>query len=240
MHQSSNVVVDIGNTKIKTALFEGSTLVEKNTFESLSEVAEHFSFSNCKWIISSVRKNESEIEEILGVHKPLILSSQTALPIQLGYKTPETLGVDRIAAVVGALEFGDSSALVIDAGTCITYEVLHLGVYKGGVISPGLMMRMRAMHDFTQKLPDISSIWKEIELSESGKSTQECLLHGSYMATIHEMNGFIDHFLKEFGQMSVILTGGDTPYFESKLKEPIFADFDLVLRGLNRILNHNR
>jgi len=237
----SNVVVDVGNSKIKTAVFEGDSIVQKFEAENLQQVKSHYSSVDHRFIFSSVRKDQGQIEQLFGEYDWILLNYNTPLPIQLKYKTPETLGVDRIAAVVGAYSKYKGQSLVIDAGTCITYDLVNdQGEYLGGVIAPGLKMRMQAMGQFTQALPDISDEWQNIEIALPGKSTKECLVNGAFTAMICEINGFINQFTADYGQMNVILTGGDAPYFESKLKAHIFADFDLVLTGLNRILNYNK
>ncbi len=209
--------------------------------EELSDLISQCPEKVGSFIFSTVRGNESTIKSHFKNEQILILNHQTPIPIRLDYKTPETLGLDRIAAAVGAHHLYKKDLLVIDAGTCITYDLVDKqGIYRGGVISPGLQMRMRAMSNYTAALPDISSEWEEIPDVFPGKSTKECLLHGAKQAILHEMNGFIDQFTEEYTHLSVILTGGDTPHFESNLKAPIFADFDLVLTGLNRILNYNK
>lgn len=238
----SNVAVDIGNSRIKSALFEG--LEKKSSFscDRPEDLINHYGASNHQWIFGSVQGNNANVRSIFNGEQALYLSHTTPLPISLNYDTPETLGVDRIAAAVGAaIHHPDQNVLVIDCGTCITYDFIdNTGVYQGGAIAPGLKMRTKAMSQFTRQLPDISEEMSQIMLKNLGKSTRECLLAGSLSAIVHEMNGFIDHFLKEYGDLVVMMTGGDTNYFESKLKAPIFADFDLVLTGLNRILIKNQ
>lgn len=241
MTTKSNLVVDIGNSKIKTAVFEGDQIIAKYNATDLEDVSRHFASEDYRYIFSSVGKDDESINNLFLKKDYLILKSTTPLPIQLDYKTPNTLGIDRIAAAVGAHYKYPGDVLVIDAGTCVTYELVESeGLYRGGIIAPGLRMRMKAMSHFTRQLPDISENWQDINVHNPGKTTQECLLNGSYQAMINEINGFIDQFTEEYPQLSVILTGGDARYFESKLKAPIFADFDLVLSGLNRILNHNK
>ncbi|MEQ9305034.1 MAG: type III pantothenate kinase [Marinoscillum sp.] len=238
----SNVVVDIGNSKVKSALFEGDQIKTKFQTTKLQALAAHYGSRSHRWIFSTVNHSTQEIQDLFANENFLILSRETPIPIVLNYDTPETLGVDRIAAGVGAFDlFPDRNVLIIDAGTCITYDIMDKsGSFEGGVIAPGLKMRMQSMNHYTSGLPDISVDWSQIMLKNLGKSTRECLLAGSYMALTHEINAFIDHFKKEYTELVVILTGGDANFFESKVKAPIFADFDLVLRGLNRILNHNQ
>lgn len=241
MRKRANVVVDIGNTKIKSAFFDSGIISSRFETRSLVEVLDHYGPGH-QWIFGSVRESDEEVARLFEDEQHMILTRETPLPLVINYDTPETLGTDRIAAAVGGNTLHPGKdVLIIDAGTCITYDlVTGDGVFQGGVIAPGLRMRMKAMGQYTRRLPDISEDWSQIMLKNLGKSTRECLLAGSFGALQHEMNGFIDQFKKEYPELVVILTGGDANYFESKVKAPIFADFDLVLIGLNRILNHNQ
>ena len=225
-----NLVVDIGNTVIKTACFKNNILQERNivTEEELAALLHK------KWdgiIISSVRKDKP-------FSGALLLDQTTPLPITSTYATPQTLGVDRIAAVVGAnYLFPSTNCLVLDIGTCITYDLItNGGVYEGGIISPGWQMRLDAMHKLTAKLP---SLEKEIPSSVIGKSTVECMQIGAYEGFIGEINGIIEQYNSIKHDLKVLICGGDAKTFESKLKAPIFAEPNLVLIGLNRILEYN-
>lgn len=168
----------------------------------------------------------------------LELTHETPLPIQIAYQTPQTLGKDRIAAVVGAFDmFPNENCLAIDAGTCITYEILTAaGIYLGGNIAPGLAMRLEAMHHFTAKLP-----WVEAGATQSwiGYSTKSALQNGAQLGLVLEVEGFIEKCKREFGKLNIIITGGDADFLKQQLKSQIFINPDLVLQGLNKILNHN-
>lgn len=243
MVKEGNIVIDVGNSSIKTGKFINDQLVACKVFQDLNDVVRHFEGSgNYDWIIASVGRKYDEIKRITNHLQPVFLTQNTALPISLHYDTPETLGVDRIAVAAAAnMQHPNKNVLVIDAGTCITYDIVDKhACFQGGVIAPGLSMRMRAMHQFTSKLPDISEEWQQLTLRSTGKSTRESMLNGSFSAIIHEMQGFIDQFVKEYGQLIVLITGGDAGFFESNLKPHIFADSNLVLTGLNRILNYNK
>ena len=161
-----------------------------------------------------------------------------ALPIRIGYETPHTLGRDRIAAVVGAQSLRPgSNILVIDAGTAITYELLEAsGLYVGGNISPGMTTRFRALHHFTQKLPLVS---EPEEVLLVGVSTESAIQAGVVNGIVLEMDGYIDLLRLKYPGLLVFLTGGHSFYFERRLKNRIFADINLVLIGLNRILEYN-
>ncbi len=226
------ILVDIGNSSIKTTEVIDGAFSHTQTWQNLDEILAKY--PNTPFMISSVRKISPER---LGRGDALLLSHKTPLPITIDYKTPETLGADRIAAAVGAAEvFPGKNNLVIDLGTCMTIDLIDAaGVFRGGIISPGLTMRMKAMANYTDQLPDISSEWKVIQSNELGKSTKECLLSGSFWGIINEINGIIRTLEKDFTSLNTILTGGDAHFFESKLKAHIFAGSKIVQKGLYRI-----
>ncbi|MEK6783022.1 MAG: type III pantothenate kinase [Bacteroidota bacterium] len=235
-----NLVIDNGNTRIKVASFLGSKLHEKFLFatnEQLKGFLENERFEH--GLVSSVSESAEEVLNwITCSGKKLSLSVALPLPITILYVTPETLGVDRMAAACGALEiFQDQNCLVIDAGTCINYEFLDKQAnYHGGAISPGIQMRFEAMHKFTARLP----LLKEISKTDLvGNSTESCMKSGVINGVLAEVNGIIDQYNQKFPRLRVILCGGDAHFFENNLKPPIFVAPDLVLHGLNRILLHN-
>lgn len=234
-----NLAVDIGNTRIKVGLFESSDLVEVKKFNNIQSLVDA-SLSGDFWVFSSVRGDS--LLKNLTIENHLNISYKTPLPIILDYKTPETLGVDRFTAAVGAMDrFPDRNVLIIDFGTCITYDILQANkTFSGGIISPGLQMRQQSMYQNTHQLPDISNSWQDYSNKLPGKSTHECLYHGSFSSICMEATGFIENFKKDYEKLIVMTTGGDAQYFESKLKAPIFADPNLVLKGLNKILTHNK
>jgi type III pantothenate kinase len=233
-------IVDIGNSRIKTALFEGEKMLEETyfeTFESFQEFAGRLDFQYA--IISSVTYSEEQLQGLLAF--PFIyLSRTTAVPIKNMYATPETLGVDRKAAVIGARSIMEKGPLLaIDLGSCITYEFLdEEDRYFGGAISPGLKMRFRAMHQQTARLPLV-----ELPLGERpdliGNSTEKGMKSGVYFGILHEMLGFIEAYQTKYPGLKVIIYGGDSKIFESLTKDHIFVIPNLVLYGLNRILTYN-
>lgn len=235
-----NVVIDLGNTRVKAALFEGDVLIKKIAFDSVSDLhkfLESNPFEN--GIISSVSDSAQESLDRLTVsNKKFYLSTQLPLPIQIKYQTSKTLGVDRIAAVCGALSFfPKKDCLIIDAGTCINYEFLDAdGNYLGGAISPGIEMRFKAMHTFTARLPLIKP---KADAELTGTTTESCMQSGVMNGASHEINGIIEQYLNKYPSLSILLCGGDAPFFENKLKPTIFVAPDLVFVGLNRILSHN-
>lgn len=237
-----NLIFDIGNTKIKYALFEGKELkqrwaMKKLSFEALDALYEEHNIDGAA-LLASGSIPEGLNEYLTEKGKYIKLDHKIALPIKNGYKTPETLGRDRIAAVVGAHDlYPDQNVLVIDAGTCITYDFLQAdGLYLGGAIAPGIRLRYKAMHHFTAKLPLV----KRQRFDDFvGYNTETCMQVGGQVAAALEMQGFIDAYLNRYHQLIVIITGGDTEYFVSQLKSKIFAIPNLVLIGLNKILNYN-
>ncbi len=237
------LIIDIGNTVAKLAAFEGDRLLEvvydeNHTLSRLPQWAAGYRFQRA--ILSSVVKLPEEAEariKALGI--PVIrLDGHTPLPIEVRYETPETLGCDRLAAVVGAqAEAPGRDLLVVDAGTCITYELLDAqGRYWGGNISPGIRMRLKALHAFTDKLPLVEA---EGRLPEMGKDTETAIRAGVMRGVEHELNGYIESLRHKYPQLLVFLTGGDEIPFDTKLKSIIFADKFLVLKGLNHILRYN-
>lgn len=168
----------------------------------------------------------------------LWLDSLTPIPVINMYETPETLGYDRMAAVVAAHgQFPNKDILVIDAGTCITYEFIDsLGQYHGGNISPGLSMRLKALNCFTGRLPLVEA---EGRMFDMGKDTETAIRAGVKKGIEYEMEGYIADMKHKYPELLVFLTGGDEFSFDTKLKSIIFADRFLVLKGLNRILNYN-
>ena len=238
-----NLTIDIGNTRIKLGIFHAGQLIEKKVWESwdLQELKIWTTNQNVQNVIlcNVGQALPSTIENFLKTHFFFIrLDTQTPLPIQNAYKTPETLGKDRIAAVVGAFDmFPNQNCLVIDAGTCITYEFLTAeGVYPGGNIAPGIEMRLKAMHHFTAKLPLVKMGKTENII---GYSTESAMQNGSQEGVILEAHGIMDWWRSEMGEINVILTGGDADFFVKRLKSQIFVNPNLVLQGLNKILNHN-
>lgn len=240
-HKSDiNLVVDYGNSFAKVGVFSRHELTELNSFldpHDLRDFIQNFSGQN--FILSSVTHDHLPVMD-WAAHIPTkyILTSSLPLPITNLYATPHTLGVDRIAGVCGAKQhFPSSHCLVIDAGTCITYDFLdNIGNYHGGSISPGLRMRLQAMHSFTAKLPlvDIADNPPLI-----GNTTEACLQSGAINGMMEEIEGIIARYQQEFAGLRVILCGGDARFFENKLKGPIFAIPELVLSGLNSILIYN-
>ena len=234
-----SLVIDIGNSRIKSALFDKEQLLEEKSFGTLEESIEYCSrvdFDYC--LVSSVRFSKSELKASIPFDF-LFLDHETPTPLVNGYATPNTLGLDRLAAAVGAWHLaGKKPVLAVDMGSCITYElVTELGVYLGGAISPGMKMRAKAMHHFTAKLPEIPLFPRPY--SDWGDSTTSCISSGIWSGVKFEIEGFIRSASLKFPEISIYICGGDSQSFESLAKDHIFVVPNLVLHGLNCILNHN-
>jgi len=240
-----NLVLDLGNTYGKIAVCEGPRVVEAAVYEKITsrEIA-HFQsrYPAMKGaIVSSVVNNSRELIDYLGnfYETCIELDHTTRLPLKNRYRTPDTLGYDRIATAVGAYTiYPGRSVLVIDAGTAVTYDIVTgEGEFVGGNISPGLDVRFRALNRFTQRLPHLER--PEDEPPLVGTTTREAIQSGVVNGLLLEMDGFISAFRDNYANLQVVLTGGDAKYFEGKLKSSIFVDLNLNLIGLNRILEHN-
>ncbi|MGC1244489.1 MAG: type III pantothenate kinase [Chryseosolibacter sp.] len=235
-----NLVIDSGNSAAKVGIFEDESLIEKFTFsdpDALKSFMQRLSFRNL--IISSVKSDAETIASWgLKAEKQFVLTKGLPLPVTNLYKTPETLGMDRLAGVSGARQlYPSADCLVIDAGTCITYDFIdRSGNYHGGSISPGLTMRFKAVHTFTAKLPLVSP---KRHVALIGHSTETAIQSGVVNGLLAEVDGIISRYHEKFPHLNVILCGGDAGFFENQLKASIFASPDLVLIGLNSILIHN-
>lgn len=236
-----NLVIDDGNTRTKLAVFNtGTEELVPQVFGSADMIREFLAvrpFDNV--LVSSVRGRADEILSwITATGKKLQLAPGLALPLKINYRTPATLGVDRIAAAAGAVAlFPGTNSLVIDAGTCITYEFInHRGEYLGGAISPGIRMRFEAMHNLTAKLPLVEAV---ADAPLIGSGTDECLQSGVMNGVAEEIKGVVARYRSQFEGLQVILCGGDAGFFENIAKPSIFVAPNLVLYGLKGILTHH-
>jgi type III pantothenate kinase len=242
MEIAGNLVIDIGNTRCKAGLFDADILVEQWVFadkiqEKLSKIIERYKpvFS----LISSVGEQTEPIKELLQKRTRFMeLTPDLAVPFTNLYLTPKTLGMDRVAGIAGATHFfPDQACLVIDMGTCITYDFINTNKeYLGGAISPGVAMRLSAMAVFTKRLPEI--VFHSPD-SFIGNTTQSSMLSGVYYGILGEINDTISRYEEQFGEINVLICGGDAPLFDKHTKKSIFAAPDLVLHGLNKLLQYN-
>ncbi len=238
-----NLIIDIGNTFTKVFIVDKNKIIHNEQVTTknelyLDEILATFPHAMDLIISSVVEKSIINKVDLKKFNHVVFLETSTPLPIKSLYKTPKTLGKDRIAAVVGAHNiFPGENVLAIDAGTAITYDFINKqGEYFGGNISPGMTMRYKALHEFTSRLPLMS-------LSENhpflGANTDEAIIAGVQNGITFEMDAYIDKLTDIHKQLKVILTGGDSFFFAGKLKNPIFAESFLVAFGLNRILEYN-
>ena len=239
----NNLIIDIGNTRAKVFAFEGGKIVDGMTTDhNLTGVGEFARRTGCqRGIYSCVAHLPEEGRKVLaGLGFPMMeLTGQTPVPVQIMYHTTETLGADRIAAIMGARELmPEGDLLVIDTGTCITFDFLdHENHYRGGNISPGLGLRLRAMHEGTALLPLID---REGESPELGYDTATALRSGVVWGMKYEIEGYIRRFRRKYPCVSVFLTGGDVKNLGISVKSRTFADDFIVPRGLNHILEYNK
>lgn len=235
-----NLVIDFGNTNIKCGVFDTDRLIQLEKFQLLSEVREFINQSIFYQVaVCSVSHDYKDIKnDIPELSGALFLDYQTKGPLKVNYETPQTLGMDRLAAAIGAhVLFPDVPLMVIDIGTCITYDfVSNDGVYEGGIISPGVELRYKSMHDYTKKLPLLNELDSKSFL---GKSTQQSMTSGVINGIAAEMKGHISQLLLNNADLKVIMTGGGSEIFESKIKSDIFVSLEIVLVGLNRVLEYN-
>ncbi len=238
-----NLVIDIGNTLVKTAVFKQGKLYFLNNHDELNTRVINGLFAQFpeirKGIIGSVRKLPENIKELFPKDfSLLILDGETPLPLQHEYLTFETLGVDRIAAVIAARDHKPAqNLLVIESGTCITFDFMDAaGIYKGGGISPGIGLRFMALHNFTDKLPLVEPV-KDAALI--GNSTKTSIQSGVINGIKAELKEIISQYERNYENLTVILSGGDLEYFDKNLKNNIFAVPNIVLKGLNIILEFN-
>ena len=238
-----NLVIDIGNSQIKTAVFEENILIFKDQFQSeqivskIVSTAEQYDIEHA--IISHVAYlNPERLAELKKIVNLIELDYKTKLPFSNKYLTPNTLGVDRLALVAGAMsQFPKKNVLVIDAGSCITLDLLdEFGQYFGGDISPGIEMRYKAVNNYTANLPLLS---KTESIPRLGNSTENAIHRGILNGVIQEIEGVIEQYKKKYQHLTVVLTGGDTIFLAKNLKSSIFAIPNFLLEGLNSILIHN-
>ena len=240
----ANLVVDIGNSRNKFAIFIDRKLQEiftDLTFEDIETLIIKFKISHS--ILSSVKSDSENWEDLLRMNTSFLkFSTQLKTTVNINYKTPGTLGQDRLAALIGAVYlYPNRKCLVIDAGTCITYDAVDRDRnYFGGSISPGLKMRLQAMHSFTGRLPLINldenfSAWQ-------GNDTTSAMLSGVVNGAGFELMGFTENYNLKYTNLQIILCGGDSNIFDTRLKSSIFAqtfktEANLVLIGLNEVIH---
>ncbi len=237
------LTIDVGNTRIKSAVFENNTLIEASVFsnENFQTGIENILNGNKKikiLVIASVGKLEKQaFESFSNRVKVYFISRESAFPFQNNYATPSTLGIDRMVLAAGAvLQFPKQNRLIIDVGTCVTYDFVdENNNYQGGAISPGIRLRYEAMHNYTAKLPLLS-----IEEPENiiGNSTNESLHSGVINGLTFEIEGYINSLMSKNENFIIILTGGDANFLAKRLKNTIFANSNFLLESLNNLYQY--
>ena len=245
----ANLVIDRGNSRTKIAVFNNRKLIKSEavnelTTDYLTHILSFYKPLNT--IVSSVKEEEFEFEDLLSQNTSYIkFNTQLKTSVNNKYQSINTLGLDRLAAMIGAQAlFPKTNCLVIDAGTCITYDALDSeSTYYGGSISPGLHMRLNSLHTFTGKLPLIDL--DEQFFDWEGNDTRSSILSGVMNGTVSEIVGFIKNYDSRYSNLQIILCGGDANFFDTRLKSSIFAhalktEPHLVLIGLNEVIHqHN-
>lgn len=239
-----NLIIDVGNTLVKIAVFQNDKLLEKQSVAiSQFKETQKFFFAAYpkikKCILSSVGSLPNEaLADLKKYCDVLILNGHLKFPFHNRYATPTTLGVDRMALVTAAVKhYPNQNALIIDAGSCITYDfVTKEKNYLGGAISPGIRLRYKSLHQFTANLPLLDTMMPK---SIVGDSTAGAIHSGVVVGTVKEIDGFIDEYQGKYSDLTVILTGGDTIFLSKQLKNSIFANSNFLLEGLNFILEYN-
>ena len=241
---SVNLCIDQGNTNIKAAIFENDKLkkqflfTEKNALEEVTHIMD--TYKPTRAVLCSVTDHVEEMTKLIKSKIPnlLIVDGHTRVPINNAYLSQDTLGADRLVMVnVAYAENPTKNNLVVSLGTCITYNLVQANkTFRGGAISPGLQMRAKALHEFTARLPEVKVDEDALLL---GYDTETCMQSGIFNGMLAELDGMIATYENKYPDFNAILTGGDAPYFATKLKSKIFADPDLLLRGLNLTLNYN-
>ncbi|MSP85617.1 MAG: type III pantothenate kinase [Flavobacteriaceae bacterium] len=246
------IAVDIGNTKIKVAVFEDTNLIERFDFYSF-ELHKKMEYTLNKYknisdlVAASVgnipKESFLEFENQVKIH---FISTNSNFPFKNNYLTPNTLGIDRMVLASGAvLKYPKQNRLVIDAGTCITYDFIDENDnYLGGAISPGIRLRFESLHNHTAKLPllTLESIKEQNSESDAtpliGNSTLDAINSGVINGVINEIEGFISQYEAVYPKFIIILTGGDTEFLAKRLKNTIFANSNFLLESLNQTFQH--
>ena len=234
------LIIDVGNTRVKAAVFKKTMLeqliiIDRDQFSSqIATLIKKFPIK--KGIVSSVGRLTEDQKNFIQLKLPTIfLSHTTSVPFENLYATPSTLGVDRIGLMAAfAKAYPNKSGLVIDIGSCITYDFMNKkGQYIGGSISPGIRLRYGVMHNYTAKLP-LLKLTDNYQLI--GDSTESAMHSGVIYGVIHEINGLVEQYKRDHNVEVIVITGGDGEFLLKRLKNGIFAHSNFLLEGLNYIL----
>ena len=238
-----NLVVDIGNSFMKVSVVDGDDVVVTHRFatDAVLDVEQlKASYPALRRaIVASSGVATSQVASALRCAGLWVLEMNSLTPVPIGndYLSPETLGVDRLAAAVGVVKcMGCDDCLIVDFGTAITIDLVEGGVFRGGNISPGMRTRFRALHDYTQRLPECEPTDEILSL---GRTTAQAIEQGVMQGIVNEIEGYISAFSKKNAKITLIFTGGDAKFFVNRIKNAIFAKCEPVVCGLNRILEYN-
>ena len=238
-----NLVVDIGNSLMKVSVVDGADVVEAQRLAVDADIDVkrlQASYPTLrKAIVASSGVATASIASELRQAGLWVLEMTSTTPVPIGnhYLSPETLGVDRLAAAVGVVKcMGYDDCLIVDFGTAITIDLVEGGVFKGGNISPGVRSRFRALHDYTQRLPECDPTDEVLTL---GRNTRQAIEQGVMQGIVNEIEGYISSFMDKNAKIMLIFTGGDAKFFDKRIKNAIFAKCDPVVCGLNTILEYN-
>ncbi|TAF67069.1 MAG: type III pantothenate kinase [Cytophagales bacterium] len=241
-----NFCLDIGNTRAKTAIFDQQKLEHFQYYDTedaliLPQKLDSIIYAKVKTLPQHWYEAIQKYQQKYPNTKIITLDARTPIPIHNRYKTPHTLGTDRLAAAVGAYAlYPQKNTLIIDAGTCITYDFIdQKGQFWGGNISLGLQMRAKALHQFTEKLPEITINTNSPPHNLIGTYTEEALINGIVGGILAEIETTIQQYKAIFPNITIIICGGDAFYLEKKIKSTIFALPNLILHGLNSIAHYN-
>ena len=237
------LVIDVGNSRIKAAVFEGTMVLEIFVFKKIElkkkieNILKKFQKVS-DLVISSV--GDVDKEAFLAFEsevKVSFISNTDSFPFENKYSTPKTLGIDRMVLAAGAvLKFPNQNRLVIDAGTCVTYDFIDdKNNYLGGAIAPGLRLRYESLHNYTAKLPLLAL---ENPKNMIGNSTSDSIHSGVVNGLVYEMDGFIEEYKTQYSNFIIILTGGDTDFLAKRLKNTIFANSNFLLESLNQTFQY--
>ena len=237
-----NLVVDIGNSFMKVAVVDGNNVgaTQRVAVDSEIDVASLKATYPAlqRAIVASSGVPTAQVASVLRSEGLWVLEMNSLTPVPIGndYLSPATLGVDRLAAAVGVVDMGYDNCLIVDFGTAITIDLVENGIFRGGNISPGVRTRFRALHDYTQRLPECNPTEEVLSL---GRTTSQAIEQGVMQGIVNEIEGYISAFMRKNAKITLIFTGGDAKFFVNRIKNAIFAKWDPVVCGLNRILEYN-
>jgi type III pantothenate kinase len=239
------LTVDAGNTQIKAAVFERDIIIHNEIIpyelweNKIKNILKNFSQIQNIAVISVGKLQNEDFSSLQSEVKITFINQNTKVPFINCYSTPHTLGVDRMVLASGAvLSFPSTNRLVIDMGTCITYDFINdKNEYLGGAIAPGIRLRYEALHNYTAKLPLLS---KSIPLSTVGNSTEQSIHSGVINGVCYEIDGFIEAYSLEYKNFIIILTGGDADFLAKRLKNTIFANPNFLLESLYKTFQYNQ